>query len=627
MREEFESEPEMPVIEFNPWLFSGTQQLSDVFFREISAALRVSPNAKLGAIAENLEKYGDVLSPLAMLPYVGAWYDRSFKAAKTATRLLDDRRRGSGSLKQDVTSELEKLTQPIVVVIDDLDRLTTAEIRDVFKLVRLTASFANVIYLLAFDRHRVEAALSEDGIPGRDYLEKIVQVSLDLPTVPESHLRSEVSERLGVVVEDIEGLRFSSEEWSDVYFDIVEPMISNLRDVTRFVLSAQGTLRALGAEIEAVDLLALEAMRVFRPDVFRLIEQSRKTLTTVNSNYGHQDLSKHELEVKRILDAAGADADAVQQLLARLFPASQRYTGGTRYSSDFSAIWKKNHRVAHVAYADLYFGRLVSGELLATRWADRAIDFMTDSDALASHVRAIPTEQLEDALIALGTLAPEFRPEMVVPATATLLSFVDSIPERDQRGMFDMMRPDLVVSRVVLQLFRTLSDESERETAVETILPLLASYSAQELLLRDVGHQENVGAELVSAAMADQLESQFAIKVMTRHSDVPRREFSLLRVYWIAAKRLGDQYVPPVFENVDEIRSLLRSGRTVARSQTSGSRHVRTEDRLWWDGLVGVFGGESPLRAAVDRLENADGQSPLVELGKQYAMGWRPEDE
>lgn len=42
--------------------------------------------------------------------------------------------------------------QPIVVVVDDIDRLESAEIRDIFNLVGLTASFPNLGYLLAFDR-------------------------------------------------------------------------------------------------------------------------------------------------------------------------------------------------------------------------------------------------------------------------------------------------------------------------------------------------------------------------------------------------------------------------------------------------------------------------------------------
>ena len=71
-------------------------------------------------------------------------------------------------------THLSKLDNPIAVVIDDIDRLPTAEIRDTFKLVRLTGSFPNLVYILAFDRARVERALTEDGIPGRDYLEKIL---------------------------------------------------------------------------------------------------------------------------------------------------------------------------------------------------------------------------------------------------------------------------------------------------------------------------------------------------------------------------------------------------------------------------------------------------------------------
>ena len=47
-----------------------------------------------------------------------------------------------------------------VVILDDLDRLTAGEARDVFRLVQLTASFPNIVYVLAFDRHQIEGASS-----------------------------------------------------------------------------------------------------------------------------------------------------------------------------------------------------------------------------------------------------------------------------------------------------------------------------------------------------------------------------------------------------------------------------------------------------------------------------------
>lgn len=88
-------------------------------------------------------------------------------------------------MRDKVSKALKKLDKPLIVVLDDIDRLSTPEIRDIFKLVRLTASFPNIIYILAFDRVRVEQALGEQGISGRDYLEKILQLVADLPVIPD----------------------------------------------------------------------------------------------------------------------------------------------------------------------------------------------------------------------------------------------------------------------------------------------------------------------------------------------------------------------------------------------------------------------------------------------------------
>lgn len=73
-----------------------------------------------------------------------------------------------------------------------------------FKLVRLTASFPNVIFIVAFDRSRVEDALAEDGIPGRDYLEKILQVAIDLPVIPNQVLVREVLAAIDGALKGIE---------------------------------------------------------------------------------------------------------------------------------------------------------------------------------------------------------------------------------------------------------------------------------------------------------------------------------------------------------------------------------------------------------------------------------------
>lgn len=48
MREEFDAKPSLAVIDFNPWMFSGTQQLVDMFFKEIASELRIRDKTKFG---------------------------------------------------------------------------------------------------------------------------------------------------------------------------------------------------------------------------------------------------------------------------------------------------------------------------------------------------------------------------------------------------------------------------------------------------------------------------------------------------------------------------------------------------------------------------------------------------
>lgn len=624
MREEFERDPGLAVVDFNPWMFSGAQQLVDVFFKEIASELRLADRSRFGGIAEALDEYGDVLSPIAILPVVGGWFDRAHKSYKSARRWWKER--GAKPLRQKVSDALAGLDRPVVVVVDDIDRLSTEEIRDIFKLVRLTASFPNVVYVLAFDRLRVERALDETNVPGRAYLEKIVQLSFDLPQIPRELLRRQILEKLNAVLDGVENLRFSQSEWSSVYFEIIEPLIGSLRDVTRLTLSARSTIEALGSEIEVVDILALEAFRVFRPELFQQVRDLRQTLTQEPKTYGNRDTKPQQAEIDSFINVAGDDADVVRALIHLVFPMARRYTDNTHYGSGFGAQAKRSHRLADINYLDLYLERMAPSGLVSFRRAEKAQTVLADRESLEKYLDSLQPEDLEDTISGLEVYEDGYPIEAVVPASIVLINRIKDIPDRDSRGVLDMMRPDLIVGRVVLRLMRRIENEADRETAVREILPELGSYSSQFQLLKTVGHMANAGHKLISKELADELEAQLLDRVSRNHSAVPAEEWDLLRVYWQTAQDLGEAYVPPDFADPDEIRSLIKSGRSVSTSQFLGSANVRTEERLWWDGLLRVFGSEESLSVAIDALRQADGDSPIVQLAEKYRDGWRPKD-
>lgn len=67
----------------------------------------------------------------------------------------------------------------MVVVIDDMDRLLPGEAIQILKLIRITANFHNVFYILGYD----EKVLSKqiDHALGHRYMEKFIQVPIHLP--------------------------------------------------------------------------------------------------------------------------------------------------------------------------------------------------------------------------------------------------------------------------------------------------------------------------------------------------------------------------------------------------------------------------------------------------------------
>ena len=99
-------------------------------------------------------------------------------------------------LRGDIARRLALLNRKVIVIIDDVDRLETAEAREVFRLIRAVADFPNTTYIVAFDREPIEFEVSKrDGI-ARSYLDKIIQVPIFLPEPETVDLKRMLTEAL-----------------------------------------------------------------------------------------------------------------------------------------------------------------------------------------------------------------------------------------------------------------------------------------------------------------------------------------------------------------------------------------------------------------------------------------------
>ncbi|WP_052946723.1 P-loop NTPase fold protein [Dermacoccus sp. PE3] len=625
MREQFATAPALTVVDFNPWMFSGSNKLVNFFFTEIAAELNVHSKSRFGKAADWLAQYAGILKPVSQfIPLPGAAaVGEAAAAAIGGLAETTDAERSAKKVREEITKELASLAQPIVVVIDDIDRLTTLEIREIFKLVRLTASFPNIIYVLAFDRARVEQALTEDGIPGRAYLEKIVQLSFDVPHAPEKLLRSQVFEELNRVLAPVANATLDDGRWSDVYWEVIDPLFSNMRDVKRYAISARSTIKSLGADVDLVDLLAMEALRVFRPELVHQLSKLRNELTSTREIMGRKD-DRAQKAIAALLAKFPDDDEVVRALFNRVFPVALQYVENNHYGSDWLSVWRTAHRMAHIDFLNLYFDRVVPDELIAFRNSEQALELLSDGGALRSYLTTLDPKQLESVLEGLTSLEAKFTTEMVVPGSVTLLNLIDAIPEKEERGLFDIGRRDISVGRVVLRLLRRVGDEAERETLVSQILDGIETYSSQLNFIHSVGHREGVGHKLVSEAFAARIHEDFVARLRQISPDKPWREWDAWRIYDAVQTATGEA---PLTSNDDPVllRAVLHSLKSTARSQSMGSRQVRSEDRLAWDLLVELFASEVKVEEVVRNVRENLGDDNVLQLADKYLSGWRPE--
>jgi len=542
-----------------------------------------------------------------------------------------EEKRGSVSAQRSKLGRaLEQLERPLLVIIDDIDRLETNEIRDIFKLVRLTASFPNVIYLLAFDRERVEQALTETGFDGRAYLEKIVQLGVDIPAIPDVVLLDQLTQALDAALNDLDvPERFDAAAWPDILAEIIFPLVRSMRDVRRYAAAARATTRALRGEIELVDVLALEATRVFLPASFSLLSAAREVLTSTVTLFRDSETDQlSKAQIVALLENDPEHAEILKNVVSRLFPGAGHLLGYNHYGSSWLDGWAKTRRVAHPDVLALYLERLANPRLVAFKSAEAIFAVLTDRQALESLLASLDRSSIRDVFNALVSFEHEFPPAGAVPGSIALLNALPGLPE-PRVGMFDISNR-VLVGRLVLRLLKRLPTKSDVVDAVASILPEVNSLSGKLELVSILQYGDSNETRLVLSDDFARIAQGLVGEVGTTSSYLLANEIELIGLMLAPKHLLGRDPIHVPVDDITLARNVLVKSASEVKTRILGNRAVSRTYKIPWDLLLEIFEGEDHLRQVVDdvRVSARDDVklAGLVALADRYLTGWRPAD-
>ena len=193
----------------------------------------------------------------------------------------------SGEYEQ-INKMLRSLRRKIVITIDDLDRLYPSEIIAVLKLIRNTADFSNVFYLLGYDKayvHEAIKTINEES--GLNYLDKIFQLEIPLPkydaddllVILQAHIKMMVSADHYSIFENIMIPNGFRSRYEKAYNGILRQG----RDVIRFLNSFRIIYKLIGEEVDFECLMLLELIKFRFPSIYELIYTQRDLFLHENS--------------------------------------------------------------------------------------------------------------------------------------------------------------------------------------------------------------------------------------------------------------------------------------------------------------------------------------------------------
>lgn len=369
------------VVSFNPWWFSGQEDLTIRFFAALKEALN---QANVGDLANLLLDFADLVSEINVPWYVKVGYRliSQFKKKCIEKYALIDQKR------ETLVNALRNQQKRILIIIDDIDRLTSEEIRQIFKLVKSVANFPNVIYLLAFDENVVAQALeSGSAVSGREYLKKIIQVPFELPQPDKSGLISLLCGRLYQLLAQAPQERFDQKRWQTILFRGIRYYINTPRDVIRLTNSLNVTYQCVRDEINPVDFVALETLRVFEPDAYHLIRVNYTMLTGPAENASIKPWGEF------LRRETFEEPTAVSSILETLFPTLQK---GVQYDSGWLELWRKNLQICSPDSFAVYFRLAVPIGAISNADMQNALTQTKDAGAFAALLLQLNKEKGTD---------------------------------------------------------------------------------------------------------------------------------------------------------------------------------------------------------------------------------------
>ena len=305
------------IVRFNPWNYPDQNGVLAQFFYNFASKLKPKRQKKLQKLSDKVLKYAESFIPF-QVSVSSLGKPVSLKLKKRDKRSIDYK-------KEKLAKHFQEIKNKIVIIIDDIDRLNVDGIKQIFQLIKAFGNLPNIIYLVAFDRGIVSKALCDNQLKnGEEYLEKIIQVPFEIPSIPREKVLSILQFQLNEILNNLPRDNWNQEYWYNVYHGSIQHFFYTIRDVIRYINTLKIGLPYISKEVNPIDFIAVTCLQVFMPRVYLEIKDNKEFFTGTSPDENDEIRYKDSETIGEILELAPKkDREHIKRLLCWLFPRMQ----------------------------------------------------------------------------------------------------------------------------------------------------------------------------------------------------------------------------------------------------------------------------------------------------------------
>ncbi len=531
-------EESIVICKFNPWRYKDETQLLLGFFNTLAIQLKKSIKTKSEKISETISEYADIVIPsLSFLEsLIGVNPTETIKKISDKISTVD---------VEEQKKRLEKILadekKRVVIFIDDIDRLDKKEIQSVFKLVKLTGDFAYTSYILAFDEKMVSKAIGEiyeDGgeQAGRNFLEKIIQVPLRLPLAQKEALRDFCFELVNNALSsnNIDLSENQAGEFVNKFTSCVLNRLSTPRLAVRYGNALSFSLPLLYGEVNSVDLMLIESIKIFYPDFYNFIRQNPdyfiRVYSTIHSySYDNKANEARKQECKQVISKllniySEKEQKAILELLTYLFPILKEVYNNYSHHEGSYKKWYESKRIGSPQYFQRYFTyTVIKGQI-----SDVQFDILIENLRTRSEPEAIKLVQEFVSLTEAGDFIWKLRwhedtfDEEISKKIILILSKLGPLFPHSENSLFGFDTPLGQAASIIYKLLSHVTNEEKFRCALSAIQeskPFSLTYEIMRSIERD--NTENKQERVFSTEETRKLEEALLAKAINEADPQP----------------------------------------------------------------------------------------------------------